>query len=264
MNILGKEVSSPTIGGISYREGIFSTWNDPAKFGLFYHAALLFRRGDVSVGCGEKIGINGSYDAAHNKAPAYLCASEKCRIANAAVSSEGADKVISVDDTIVDLNDGFVRSDTGELYRNWKKGYGTIDTPRTKCAYGSLSDIGRIELDGMAIDCKTDFAVIAASSLTDDALDVTGNILLTAVGRAENTDAKFEGEQMLEYGRPPITVEVIEADIELRTDNKNLAIWAVGPEGVYVGRLPVMYEDGVAKFKIGDTHKSMYYLIQTE
>ena len=48
MKILGKEGSSQTIGGISYREGIFSTWNDPAKFGLFYHAALITRRGDVS------------------------------------------------------------------------------------------------------------------------------------------------------------------------------------------------------------------------
>ncbi len=264
MNILGKEVSSPTIGGISYREGIFSTWNDPAKFGLFYHAALILRRGDVSVGCGEKIGINGSYNAEHKKAPAYLCASEKCRIANVAASTEGADRIISVDDTIVDLADGEVRSDTGELYRSWDKGYGTIDTQRTKCAYGSLSDIGRIELDGMSIDCKTDFAVIAASSLTNDSLDTTDNILLTAVGRAENTDAKFEGEQMLEYGRPPILVEVIEADIELRTDKTTLAVWAVNAEGFYVGRIPVTYKDGKAKFKIGDTHKSIYYLIYSE
>ena len=33
--------------GIVYR-GMFDTYNDPASFGeLFYHAALLFRRGDI-------------------------------------------------------------------------------------------------------------------------------------------------------------------------------------------------------------------------
>ena len=44
MKMLGKEVSSSAIG-VPYREGIFSTWNDPAKFGLFCHAALITRRG---------------------------------------------------------------------------------------------------------------------------------------------------------------------------------------------------------------------------
>ena len=47
MDILGKEVSAETIGNVGYREGVFSTWNDPAKFGLFYHASIITRREDV-------------------------------------------------------------------------------------------------------------------------------------------------------------------------------------------------------------------------
>ena len=47
MRVLGKEVSSSAIGGVPFREGVFSTWNDPAKYGLFYHAALILRRQDV-------------------------------------------------------------------------------------------------------------------------------------------------------------------------------------------------------------------------
>ena len=47
MKILGRELSTP-VAGVPYREGIFSTWNDPAKFGLFYHSALMFRRGDIT------------------------------------------------------------------------------------------------------------------------------------------------------------------------------------------------------------------------
>ena len=48
MKMLGQEASASKIGNIPYRQGVFSTWNDPAKFGLFYHAALMTRRGDVA------------------------------------------------------------------------------------------------------------------------------------------------------------------------------------------------------------------------
>lgn len=46
-SLLGKESSSNTIGSTPFREGPFTCWNDPAKFGLFYHGALMMRRGDV-------------------------------------------------------------------------------------------------------------------------------------------------------------------------------------------------------------------------
>lgn len=47
LDLLGKEASSATIGSVPYREGIFACWNDPSKFGLFYHGALIMRWGDV-------------------------------------------------------------------------------------------------------------------------------------------------------------------------------------------------------------------------
>ena len=256
MDMLGKETSAATIGGVAYREGIFSTWNDPAKFGLFYHAALITRRQDVSCE-GEKVGILGGGSA-------FTAASELCRIANQVEGASGADFTVPNDHKLVDLEKGEVRSKNGQLYRNWKDNYGTIDSPRTKCAYGFLAKNGKRELNGLNIDCKTDFAVIAMSSLSDDSLDKTDSILLSAIGRAKNTDAKFDGDQMLEYGHAPITAELIEADIELKTSRPNMAVWAVNAEGFYIGRIPVTYEDGVLKFSIGEVHKSIYYVIQAE
>ena len=77
--------------------------------------------------------------------------------------------------------DDEVASDTGELWRSWKKGYGWIDTPRTKVAYGLLGAAGPIQLDGLALESATDFATIALSSLTDDPLERSASMLLTAV-----------------------------------------------------------------------------------
>jgi len=261
MKMLGKEVSSASIGGVPYREGIFSTWNDPAKFGLFYHAALITRRGDVSR-AKNKYAVKIDTLKTSMK-PAFKISSELSQIA-AYYGGDIDAQVISEDHVLVDENAGEVTSDTGELYRSWEKNYGTIDTEMTKCAYGFLGKNSPIKLKGLTISSKTDFAVIAMSSLTDSPINKSNNILLTTVGRAKNTDAKFEGEQMLDYGRPPILIEVIEVDIELETERKDLRVWAISAEGYFVGVIPTTYENGVLKFTLGDKYPSMYYLIQAE
>ncbi len=261
MKILGKESSSASIGGTPYREGIFSTWNDPAKFGLFYHAALITRRGDI-LQSDKKIAIKiGTLDSGIK--PAFRISSELSQIA-AHYEGDTSETIVSENDILVYEKDGAVTSDTGELYRSWTKNYGTIKTDMTKCAYGFLSKNSPVDLDGLKIVSKTDFAVIALSSLTDKPILKSDNILMTTVGRAINTDAKFDGEQMLDYGKPPILVEVIEADIELKTVCSNLKVWAVNAEGFYVGAVPTTYENGVLKIYLGDKFPSMYYLIQAD
>ncbi len=258
MNILGKEVSSDTIGNVPYREGIFSTWNDPAKFGLFYHAALITRRGDVPVSC--KLTKINTERMSGSGGAAFTASSEQNRIA-CSYNGEGADE----NTPLTDIDSGEVRSDNGCLYRSWRKRYGTIDTDRTKCAYGFLGENGKIHLEGMSFECTTDFAVLALSSLTDAPLCETDNILFTAVGRAKNTDAVFEGEVMKDFGKPPILIEVIEAEISFKTSQPNLRCRSVNAEGFYVGTVPSWYDsDGMFHVKTGETMRSMYYLIAAE
>ena len=286
MHILGKEVSSESIGGTGYREGIFSTWNDPAKFGMFYHASLITRRGDVRP-AEKKITIGvGQLECDNANAPGTLTATDKkAFMASTEMSQIAADyygeEENEVPDTepLVDLASGEVRSDTGEMYRSWKKRYGTIDTKMTKCVYGRLSWQGRVELDGMQVSCANDYAVIALSSLNNDLdLEHTDSMLLTTVGRVENTDMKMtiaplsiqpkDGRppymQMEDFGHAPIVCEVIEAEIRLKTNRTNLVVWSVNAEGVFAGCVPVTYDDGYAVFRLGQQYPSIYYLIQAE
>jgi hypothetical protein len=258
MNILGKEITSDTIGNVPYREGIFATWNDPAKFGLFYHAALITRRGDVPMS-GKLTEINTGRMSGGGGA-AFMASSEQNRIA-CSYNGVGADE----NTPLTDIDSGEVRSDNGCLYRSWRKRYGYIDTDRTKCAYGFLAENGKIQLDGMTFECATDFAVLALSSLTDEPLCETDNILFTAVGRAKNTDAVFEGEVMKDYGKPPILIEVIESEISFKTSQPNLRCRSVNAEGFYVGTVPSWYDsEGMFHVKTGETMRSMFYLIAAE
>jgi hypothetical protein len=262
--MLGKEISASSIGGVPYREGIFATWNDPSKFGLFYHSALITRRGDVSRSKGSiAVKIN---DLTAKVPDGMLTAPEYTRVGTEydGYESVTAQRHVDARETLVDRSACEVRSDTGELYRNWDKNYGTIDTPRTKCAYGFLGKNGAIAIDGLTIRAKTDFAVVAISSLTEEPLSTTDNILLTTVGRSMNTGARFEGEQMIDYGHAPILVEVIEAQIELKTDRADMRVWGVGAEGFLVGMIPAEYDNGILRFTVGREYPTIYYLIQAQ
>ena len=89
-------------------------------------------------------------------------------------------------------------------------------------------------------------------------------MLLTAVGRAENTDSKYNEDRtvQLDPGHGPIQVEVINATIEIKTDKKNLRVMSINPQGSITGYMPSEYKDGVFRFEIGKEFQSMYYLIQ--
>lgn len=271
-DLLGKEASSSTIGSVPYREGIFTAWNDPSKFGLFYHGALMLRRGDVSP-AQKTIGAQVTNYA---KNPTAL--------PSTAMETHRVDAVLDTTD-ISDLEDvrpieekfqredpNMIISDTGQLWRNVKKRMGAVDTPRTKAVYGYIGSRNEnmlrkgmgLQLDGMQIDCMTDFATIALSSLTDAPIEDSDSMLLSTIGRSWNRGALFVGEKMLEFGTGPIEVEVIEADIAIRTNCPDLRVWSVNSDGYYVGKLETTYDDGWLRFRVGPNYASMYYLIMQE
>ncbi|RAV18799.1 hypothetical protein [Paenibacillus contaminans] len=265
------------LNGITYR-GIFDTFNDPAKFGLFYHAALILRRGDVKEG-EQRIkvklpelnstGPDDSISFFMCRVPATDLLAERHKYAielpGPRTAKNGEDDiVIPIDTELVDAGKGEVLSDTGEMYRSWVKRYGWINAPRTKAVYGFIGQAGLIELSGMSIEAETDFATIAISSLTDDPLASSDNMLLTAIGRADNTEAVYNEDHTAELkpGRPPVLVEVIRAKIRLKTEQSDVRVWSVNPEGFFTGAVPSEWKDGVLSFEIGHTYPSMYYLIQ--
>ena len=157
-----------------------------------------------------------------------------------------------------------LRSDTGELRRDLARRYATIDTPRTKAAYGFLADAGEIVLRGLKIKARTDYAAIAISSLTDADTAHSNNLLLTAIGRADNSGSEYNADHTIQFnvGHGPVEAEVIEADLELDTDVEHLRIWAINPAGFPSGPVQVTRAGGKAKFTIGGAFPSLCYLIQ--
>ena len=276
MDVLGRELSSP-VGGVPYREGIFSVWNDPAKFGLFYHAALITRRCDVSPAKKKVAAWSTDLTKVGQTAAKGLLEQHQVATTFDQALPAGFQEAVPADQEYPHPTPGRIVSDTGELWRDPGRQIGAVDTPRTKIVYGRLGLAGNVSsiqkravqgvaLDGMTVVCRTDFAVIALSSLSDAPIERADNMLLSAIGRARNTDPVFDGEKMLEVGRPPIMAEVIQAKISVKTElGDRLKVWGVNAEGFYAGKLPTTYENGELTFTIGDEQNpACYYLIVKE
>jgi len=279
MKILGRELSSPVMG-IPYREGIFSTWNDPAKFGLFYHAALITRRGDIAPANKKIAIIPQDVNKPSANAAKSAWGKHQMRMHYGKDIPEGYDVLLPDNEALSDpdADPNLVISDNGQVWWNKAKQLHGVDTERTKAFYGMLGagyncgSTGHYKrpkntMNGLEIECATDFGVIAVSSLTDDPIETSDNILLSAIGRARNTDQVFDGEKMIDVGKPPILAEVIDANIRLKTvHGKKMRVWGVNAEGMYAGQLPTTYdEEGFLNFRIGDDNNpACYYLIVME
>jgi hypothetical protein len=264
-----------TINGVTYRNH-FDSFNDPAKFGLFYHAALIVRRADVRRA--EKVALlkvpdqpsDGSDWRAWtpNELPGLELLAEQ-HVAGVALAAEPCDPdVVLAPGDVPAEGATSVVSDTGEVSRDWSKGVGIIDTPRTKAVYGFVGTAGRLSLNGLAIDARTDFAVIALSSLSDDPTGSSRSLLLSAIGRCDNTGARYDAERgvQLDRGQAPVLIEVIEARIALKTSHNDLKVWLISDRSEAVTPLKVTYANGELIFDIGPqpdySPSSMYYLIR--
>jgi hypothetical protein len=110
---------------------------------------------------------------------------------------------------------------------------GTVDTPRSQAAYGFLADAGAVELSDVSISALNPFAVVAVTSLDGKDIAVSDRLLVTAVGRAENTGMVYNltHTKLHDAGGGPILIEPITGQVTIDNSNVSFMIYAVGPDG---------------------------------
>ena len=150
-------------------------------------------------------------------------------------------------------------SDTGQLSLDYGKGLLTIDTDRTQGAVGRLKKVGAIKLAAMQIDGEAEFAAVMATSLDGKPIGDSRRLLVTAVGRAENTSQGFwppAPEQMRwtpvawmlpGQGRSPVIAEPVRANILLRAPAP-AKVYRLDPTGRRDGEVETKTAFGVVRF----------------
>ena len=160
------------------------------------------------------------------------------------------------------------KADNGQLWRDLARRIGGVDSPRTQAVFGVIGQRKAtatsgvsLELSSMRVQSNTDLATIALSSLTNDPIEKSDSMLLSAVGRASNRGQRMDGEKLLDIGTGPIEAEMIDAVISIKTDNTKLRVWTINSEGFYAGNPQVTHANGWMTFHIGPNYPGLYYLI---
>jgi hypothetical protein len=266
---------------------IHSQQTDPATWGLSQVAALLFRRGDVSVGRRVVTLCHDPESIWANRSPLsrmpFLCALARLETVlvdkpvdawpmTVAKSVDPAAK--PVDTYLAALRElGDTRStetqtvsDTGELIRDATDVIFTVDTPCTQMAAGALAKRDEISLANLSIRCETRFATIALSSLDGKPIAESRRLLLTAVANARNADSKLDGGRIESMGKGPVLAEPVVAKLALRVDRPD-AIRVQALDTLTGKRaLPVRGDvrDKALCFGIGPECSTIYYELYRE
>lgn len=129
-------------------------------------------------------------------------------------------------DMLIDKQQGYVESLTGELRLYWRDLYSTINTPKAQGVVGQFKG-KEIELADISIESENEFAGVVAVSLDDKPLSESSKILIQAMtefrpyGWAEepNTfqvdfqDPDFEGHKIISIGNSTANVKKVRVTV---------------------------------------------------
>jgi len=127
----------------------------------------------------------------------------------------------------------FTRSDTGEFRRDWQAGVAVIDTPRSQGAFGRLPRAGTLTTSDVSLRVATPFAAVMVTSLDGKPVREARHLLVTAVGRAENTGQVFNltRTELKQTGTGPILAEPVSGTVTIRSTAPAFQVYARGADG---------------------------------
>lgn len=220
----------------------WSTYYDPALTGVMPAAALLYRRGHVAAARKTyylDLTPEQFYGQALTPASSATIRTlvEQSRLTIGLPETralpwlkptsppEGAIRIDDANRDMIPPDQFEVRSDTGELARDWKRGIHVVDTTKTQSVSGWIGGEDLKTTDAR-FQFQTKKAVVALSSVDDEPLSKSRFVLITTVARALSDPE----------GRSPFLSEPTRGTITLKTEAPNLQLLALASDGRVVGR----------------------------
>ncbi|MBQ9445353.1 MAG: hypothetical protein IJU61_02085, partial [Victivallales bacterium] len=246
--------------------GSFETFNDPARFGIFPIASLIFRRGDVTPGQTVKRLVHSAQIAETTKSPSswslpvLRSLSNIYRFEGQFTDSIGPNDITPKDQSFINGTD--IASENGQIKRDLKNASVVIDTPRSQVVSSFFQNKKSFSTNDMAVAIDGQFATVALSSPSDKPINQADKLYLIVVGRAENTgfSYSFARNKRVTTGEGPILTDHIDAQISIRTANPALKVIPLSNTGEKLPAIPSKYEDGKLSFKT--SANTIYYVIE--
>jgi hypothetical protein len=271
------------------------TLTAPTQFGQFPAAALIFRRGLVSVGevmadvrlpVEDVLNLQGTplpQDAAFDELRLqdvpqgttwqvgqridpliHFVGRTRVRFLEPTSSARSADKR-SVElkslATFIDRNRKTVRSSTGELLLDWGRGVLTINAAGVQGASGDLAAAGEIKLNDVALSIPLEVAHVVVVSLDGAPLATSRRMLLQVMTEEKATGFRTESlgerqQRIVSIGENPWLVRQPTGRVRLkRPDAARLRVTALDPFG-----LPTEHTTSADNITLQPT--TVYYAIE--
>jgi hypothetical protein len=229
----------------------WSTFIDPALSGVMPAAALAYRQGHISAArrsyslqLDPKQLFDRDLSPKTSATIRTLTELSKLTVGIPSVkelpwlkptpAGEGTTVVSDPDRDFIPEGQSFIRSDTGELLRNWKFGIQVIDTPKTQAVSGWIEN-KTLKTQDASFLFSTKKAVVALSSMDNQPLSVSRFVLITAVARA-----------VAPNNRMPFFTEPVTGTIVLKTQSPDLELLALHSDGRAIERVALKHDnDGV-------------------
>jgi hypothetical protein len=225
------ELVAPGPAEHQHRVGKWHSFNDPALCGVMPAAAVAFRRGHISPARTRyclKVDPAQLFD---RELSAQTSATIRTLVEQSRLSiglppvkelpwlrpseiPDGVTVLTDPDRDMIPAGQTFVRSDTGELTRDWKEGVLTIDTPKTQAVVGWIGGKA-LKLGAATFRFSTPKAVVALTSLDERPLSSSQFVLITAIARAIPADT-VGGPKNLPH--LPFLSEPVVGEVVLKSD----------------------------------------------
>jgi Carbohydrate binding domain len=243
----------------------FDTHADPLKISSLISAAALFRRGDVA-----SAPLHAAVLPSQNRLIEALRRNYKMPAAdmwsaprNASLQSQVS--IAAAPGADIPLP---VRSDTGELL--WgveQKATVSIDTPRSKGLIGAglAQPFKAGGVDMQLLPSQTGSGVLMATLIEGKNFGEKGRVLITALGREENTDQRWldakHSSLGRNFGQAPVRVEGVRAHISLPVAASRVQAWALDERGNRRAPL-VVTGDTQASIETGPQYRALWYELE--
>ena len=245
---------------------MFGNQSDPVRWGQYPAAAIMFHRHDVSaarrtvlVNYSEKDAFTGGPSHSGREFSPYRDLAYVSKVRNVypeTPSQTGGEVVQGAGYRSPAAGDSrttedALKSDTGELSLDSRKGLFTLDTPRSKAVAGVLGQAGQIELGGVKLRSTTPFAAVMVTSLDGAPLASSRRLLVTAVARAENTSQGFANNKKAvpEPGWLPVLAEPVQGELILSVAGP-AEVYPLDETGKRRAALPSVSSGGVLTLKL--------------
>jgi len=275
---------------ISKLDGFFDIDMDPGKWANMLHAALMFRRGDISaavskvtvpITTAQELGLlTGAgpwrlIDAQDAGMPPAASLMHRISI----IAEGGTNPAGALSPADITLpGTGIYTSDTNQL--NWDSSARVlkIDSPKTKGVIGNNTGV-EYNLSGVIIRPLSSMQNWSSimMSVAQGGTFASGaeKIFITAAGFSSNTGVNYRlypsgasagfppaanaDINTSSFGSGPTITEGIGAEFVLPYPSANVKVYSLDNTGARILSLPVSDESGNAKFQISDAHKTLWY-----